>query len=86
MGSPLRLSPHTLPAMVQVIVQGTVIADSNSTVVVEGNHYFPPTDVKTDIFTSSSTSSACPWKGTAAYYNANVDGTEIRDIAWQGIF
>ncbi|KAI0036469.1 DUF427-domain-containing protein [Vararia minispora EC-137] len=68
--------------MVQVIVNGQVIAESDKTVVVEGNHYFPPSDVKLDLFSRSSTSSTCPWKGVAAYYDATVDGKEIHDIAW----
>ncbi|KAI0320165.1 hypothetical protein OF83DRAFT_1106481 [Amylostereum chailletii] len=66
----------------QVIANGLVIADSNNTVVVEGNHYFPPSDVKTELFSKSATSSVCPWKGTAAYYDASVDGKDISDIAW----
>ncbi|KAK0187926.1 hypothetical protein F5146DRAFT_934062 [Armillaria mellea] len=66
----------------KVSLNGTVLAESNHTVVIENNHYFPPSSVKTDLFTDSKTSSVCPWKGTAAYYNANVDGKEVKDIAW----
>lgn len=68
--------------MVQVIANGQVIADSTNTVEVEGNQYFPPGDVKLDLFSRSGTSSTCPWKGVAAYYNASVDGKQIKDIAW----
>ncbi|KAK0487393.1 DUF427-domain-containing protein [Armillaria novae-zelandiae] len=66
----------------KVTLNGTVLAESNDTVVVENNHYFPPSSVKMDLFADSKTSSVCPWKGTAAYYNANVDGKEVKDIAW----
>ncbi|SJL07450.1 uncharacterized protein ARMOST_10800 [Armillaria ostoyae] len=59
----------------KVSLNGTVLAESNDTVVIENNHYFPPSSVKTDLFTDSKTR-------TAAYYNANVDGKEIKDIAW----
>jgi len=68
--------------MVKVVYNGTVLAESNDTIVVEGNHYFPPSSVKKDLFTKSSTSTVCPWKGTASYYNLEVDGKEIKDIAW----
>ncbi|PBK97753.1 DUF427-domain-containing protein [Armillaria gallica] len=66
----------------KVSLNGTVLAESNDTVVIENNHYFPPSAVKTDLFTDSKTSTVCPWKGTASYYNANVDGKEVKDIAW----
>ncbi|KAJ7164648.1 DUF427-domain-containing protein [Mycena crocata] len=66
----------------KVTLNGTVLADSDSTVVVENNHYFPPASVKTEFFSDSNTSTVCPWKGTAAYYNANVDGKSVPDIAW----
>jgi len=68
--------------MVKVTYNGTVLAESNDTIVVEGNHYFPPSSLKTDLFTKSSTSTVCPWKGTASYYTLKVDGKEIKDVAW----
>ncbi|KAH7102558.1 DUF427-domain-containing protein [Auriculariales sp. MPI-PUGE-AT-0066] len=68
--------------MVKVTYNGIVLAESDKTVVVENNHYFPPEAVKKDLFTDSSTSTVCPWKGTAAYYNANVDGSKVSDVAW----
>ncbi|KAF8695500.1 hypothetical protein AX14_001780 [Amanita brunnescens Koide BX004] len=68
--------------MVKVTYNGTVLAESNDTVIVEGNHYFPPSSVKTDLFTKSPTKTVCPWKGTAWYYTLKVDGTEIKDVAW----
>ncbi|KAF9266651.1 DUF427-domain-containing protein [Marasmius fiardii PR-910] len=63
-------------------VDGTVLAESNDTIVVEGNHYFPPSSIKKEFFTDSSTSTVCPWKGTASYYNGNVKGKTVKDIAW----
>ncbi|WP_369997011.1 DUF427 domain-containing protein [Winogradskyella sp.] len=59
-----------------------VIAESNDTVVVEDNHYFPHDSIKEDFFTLSDSKSVCPWKGTASYYNINVDGKENIDGAW----
>ena len=59
-----------------------VIAESDSTVVVEGNHYFPPDSVKRDCLTPSPTTTVCPWKGTAHYYTVVVGGEEARDAAW----
>ncbi|KAK7014092.1 hypothetical protein VNI00_019414 [Paramarasmius palmivorus] len=63
-------------------LNGNVLAESNETVVVEGNHYFPPSSIKKEYFTDSSTSTVCPWKGTASYYDASVDGNTVKDIAW----
>ena len=61
---------------------GEVIADSDSTVVVEDNHYFPPDSVRQELLQPSSTTTVCPWKGTASYYNLVVAGKENRDAAW----
>lgn len=61
---------------------GQTIADSDDTVVVEGNHYFPRESVNADILRESSTSTVCPWKGTASYYSLVVDGEESTDAAW----
>ncbi|KAJ7935448.1 DUF427-domain-containing protein, partial [Mycena leptocephala] len=63
-------------------LNGTTLAQSDSTVVVENNHYFPPDSVKSEFFSDSNTSSVCPWKGTASYYNASVGGSTVKDIAW----
>ncbi|KAH7926470.1 DUF427-domain-containing protein [Leucogyrophana mollusca] len=68
--------------MVQVTYKGTVLAESDSPVVVEGNYYFPPESVAKSVFKDSNTSSVCPWKGTAAYYSAEINGANIKDIAW----
>jgi len=61
---------------------GKVIADSNRCIVVEGNQYFPPNAVKKEFFKPSQHTSECPWKGTAHYYNLEVDGMENENAAW----
>ena len=61
---------------------GQVIAESDDTIVVEGNHYFPPSSVKQEFFAASSASSVCPWKGTASYYDVVVDGETNAGAAW----
>lgn len=61
---------------------GEVIAQSDDTVVVEGNHYFPLTSLRKEYFEPSETTSVCPWKGTARYYSVMVAGKENRDAAW----
>ena len=59
-----------------------VIAESDDTVVVEGNHYFPADSVQAEILRESATTSVCPWKGTANYYTVVVDGQSNADAAW----
>jgi uncharacterized protein (DUF427 family) len=59
-----------------------VIAESDETVVVEGNHYFPLGSVNDAFLKSSDTSTVCPWKGTANYYTLSVAGAENADAAW----
>ena len=61
---------------------GTVLAQSDDTVVVEGNHYFPREAVKDDVLVPSDKTSVCPWKGTARYYSLQVDGQTNPDAAW----
>ena len=61
---------------------GTVIAESADTVVVEGNHYFAADSVKTDLLEDSELTSVCPWKGTASYKTVVVDGERNPDAAW----
>jgi uncharacterized protein (DUF427 family) len=61
---------------------GKVIAQSTNTVVVEGNHYFPPQDVRSEYLKDSSHTSVCHWKGTASYYTLVVDGAENPEAAW----
>ena len=62
--------------------KGETIAESNDTVVVEGNHYFPKDSVKWDFFAPSAKTSVCPWKGTASYYDVVVNGETNADAAW----
>lgn len=62
--------------------QGTVLAESDNTVVIEGNYYFPRDSVQMELFTDSPTPYTCPWKGKAAYFNLSADGTELKDAAW----
>lgn len=66
----------------KAIWNGRVLAESNDTVVVEGNHYFPIGSINKEYFKESSTQTICPWKGTASYYSIVVDGAENRDAAW----
>jgi uncharacterized protein (DUF427 family) len=61
---------------------GTVIAESNDTVVVEGNHYFPAESVHAEYLRDSTMTSSCPWKGVAGYKSLVVDGAENPDAAW----
>ncbi len=61
---------------------GTVIAESDDTVVVEGNHYFPRSAVKEGVLIDSSHTSVCPWKGTARYHSVVVDGQTNENAAW----
>ena len=68
--------------MPQAVWNGTVIADSDETVVVEGNHYFPPDSVHREFLRESSTHTHCPWKGDASYCSLVVNGEENTDAAW----
>jgi uncharacterized protein (DUF427 family) len=61
---------------------GKVIAESDDTKVVEGNHYFPPDAINHEYLKPSATVSHCPWKGIASYYHVDVDGSVNSDAAW----
>lgn len=61
---------------------GTVLAESDDTVVVEGNHYFPAASLRQDLLVPSSTTTTCPWKGTASYWTLDVDGQQNKDAVW----
>jgi uncharacterized protein (DUF427 family) len=67
---------------VTAIWNGTVLADSDQTILVEGNHYFPPDAVRREHFRDSSEHSFCPWKGTASYYDVAVGGDVNAGAAW----
>ncbi len=66
----------------KAVLNGTVLAESDNTVVVEGNHYFPAESVKSEYFTSTDHSTHCPWKGDASYYDVTVDGATESNAAW----
>jgi uncharacterized protein (DUF427 family) len=68
--------------MAKAIWGGKVIAESNDTIVVEGNQYFPPESVTKNVLKSSTHTSICPWKGTAHYYHVEVDGMKNENAAW----
>lgn len=61
---------------------GVTIAESDDTVVVEGNHYFPRASLREDVVRESSTTSVCPWKGTASYLSLELDGATSTDAVW----
>ncbi|MDQ2659466.1 MAG: DUF427 domain-containing protein [Verrucomicrobiota bacterium] len=62
--------------------KSAILAESNDTIVVEGNHYFPADAIRRDHFSASDTHTGCPWKGTASYYHITVNGETNRDAAW----
>lgn len=68
--------------MVKALWNGKVIAESDDTVEVEGNQYFPLSAVAEGVLTDSDRTSVCHWKGTANYYHVNVDGAVNADAAW----
>jgi uncharacterized protein (DUF427 family) len=68
--------------MVKAIWNGKVLAESDRTEIVEGNHYFPTEALHKEFFKPSETHSTCPWKGVASYYSIEVDGEKNPDAAW----
>ncbi len=66
----------------KAIWKGKVIAESNDTLVVENNHYFPLSSIKPEFFTDSDYHTVCPWKGTASYRNVVVDGESNENASW----
>lgn len=68
--------------MPKAVWNGAVIAESDDTVVVEGNHYFPPESVNREYFADNSQTTTCPWKGLASYYNIEVEGQVNEAAAW----
>ena len=66
----------------KAIWNNQVLAESDNTVVIENNHYFPPESLNKEFFKSSELHSTCPWKGEASYYSLEVDGKENKDAAW----
>lgn len=68
--------------MAQAIWNGVLLAESNATIVVEGNHYFPPTALNRQYVTENNTHTVCHWKGVASYYDVIVDGKVNGGAAW----
>jgi uncharacterized protein (DUF427 family) len=70
--------------VMQATINGTVVADApeSDLVTIEGNYYFPPSSLKSELFSDSDTPYNCPWKGDAQYHDVSVDGTTHHDAAW----
>ena len=68
--------------MAKAIWNNTIIAESDHTEIVEGNHYFPPDSINRAYIRENSAHSTCPWKGEASYYDIVVDGQENQGAAW----
>jgi len=68
--------------MPRAVWRGRVVAESDATRIVEGNHYFPPEAVRREHLRTSETHTTCGWKGIASYYDVVVDGEANRDAAW----
>jgi len=66
----------------KAVWNGVTLAESNGTIVVEGNHYFPPDSVHREYLEDSTTHTTCSWKGEASYYHVVVSGKENADAAW----
>ena len=66
----------------KAIWKAQVLAESDETIVVDNNHYFPASSINMDFFLPSETTSHCPWKGDASYYSIAVDGEVNKDAAW----
>ncbi|MBZ0293032.1 MAG: DUF427 domain-containing protein [Anaerolineae bacterium] len=68
--------------MAKAIWKGVVLAESDQTEMVEGNHYFPPESVHWEYLKDSRAHTTCPWKGVASYYSVEVNGEINKDAAW----
>ncbi len=66
----------------KAVWKNTVIAESDDTVMVEGNHYFPESSLKREFISFSNHKTSCPWKGQASYYSINVNGDLNPDAVW----
>jgi len=80
--------PHRRPvcgiykSMAKATWEGAILAQSNDTIEVEGNQYFPAESIQREYFEPSQHHSVCPWKGTASYYDVVVNGKKNADAAW----
>ncbi len=68
--------------MARAVWNGVTLAESDDTIVVEGNHYFPRESVRSQYIRESDTTTVCPWKGVARYYHLEVEGQTNPDAAW----
>jgi uncharacterized protein (DUF427 family) len=68
--------------MAKAMWEGAVLAESSATVEVEGNQYFPPDSIRKEYFKPSDAHTVCPWKGTASYYDVEVNGKRNTGAAW----
>ena len=68
--------------MTKAVWNGEVLAESDDTIEVDGNAYFPPDSIKREFFEPSDTHTTCGWKGVASYYHVNVGGSRNADAAW----
>lgn len=68
--------------MTTATFNGVVLAESDETVIVEGNHYFPPSSVSWDHFVRTDHTTGCPWKGSANYYSVHVGDQDAANAAW----
>ncbi len=66
----------------KAIWNNEILAESDDTIVIEGNHYFPADSINKEFFKPSETHSVCPWKGTASYYDVVTDSKTNKDAAW----
>ena len=66
----------------KAIWNNETLAESGETIIIEGNHYFPPDSIKREYFQDSDSHTTCPWKGDASYYHINVNGEVNNDGAW----
>ncbi|UXP33481.1 DUF427 domain-containing protein [Reichenbachiella agarivorans] len=66
----------------KAIWNDTILAESNETIVIENNHYFPADSIHKEYFEESNTHTTCPWKGVASYYTLEVNGESNKDAAW----
>jgi uncharacterized protein (DUF427 family) len=69
--------------MVRAVWNGVVLAESDETILIEGNHYFPPDSVRMEYLTETETTSECPWKGQCRYFTIQVNGATNIDAAWR---
>jgi uncharacterized protein (DUF427 family) len=68
--------------MPRVLFNGQVIAESDRTIVIEGNHYFPPASLRAEHFAPNDRHTVCPWKGTASYFDVSAGGERAESAAW----